>query len=166
MGALLALIPTKDWLYAGLFVILLAFGAHEYRAIEAKGALQETAAVQVASAKAEATAKAKNDKLTADYSAAVVTVGETYAKAMDANDAANAADLKRLQRSAQTSGSGSHGTVGGAASSAPASDAGTEGAGGVGSVPGQLALDLVFAVRADDSALTQCYADRDSLTGK
>lgn len=165
MGALLALVPTKDWLYAGLFVILLAFSAHEYRAIEAKGAQQEQAAVLAASVKTQAAAKAVNDKLTAEYSAAVVTVGENYAKAMQSADAAHGADIQRLQQRAAADHSGGA-SVGGAPASGTAAYAGSSGASALGTVPAQRAVDLADALRADDAALTQCYAERDSLTGK
>lgn len=162
MGTLLELVPLKDWLYAGLLVLVIAFSVHEYRDIEAKGAAKETAAVQMASAAVQAQAKKTNDKLTADYSAAVVTVGENYAKAMQSADAAHDADLKLLQRRAASSGGSGNTAVGGASGAAATAGAGDEGFSGLGSV----ALELATALRADDAALTQCYADRDSLTGK
>lgn len=166
MGALLELIPIKDWFYAGLFVILLAFGAHEYHAIEAKGAAKETVAVQVASDAVKAAAKKKDDQLTADYSTALVNTGVTYAKAMQSADAAHADDVQRLQRRAASSGSGAHGTVGSATGPGTPPNEGSSSAGGLGWVPGSLGLELADALRADDAALIKCYADRDDLTGK
>ncbi len=165
MPDLLARIPFRYWLYGGLLAILAIMGIHEYQEIEAKGAAREAAAVQAASAKADAAAKAAIAKLTADYSAALVTVGEIYAKAMQSADAAHSADLKRLQQRA--AGSGAPNTaVGDSTSAASAADAGAISARALGSVPAERALDLADALRVDDAALTQCYADRDSLTGK
>jgi hypothetical protein len=162
MGALLELIPLKDWLYAGLLIIVIAFSVHEYREIEAKGAAKEAAAVQAVSSAVQAQAKKTNDKLTADYSAAVVTVGENYAKSMQSAATAHDADLKLLQRRAASSGGSGNSAVAGAAGTAAPSGAGNEGFSGLGGV----ALELATALRADDAALAQCYADRDSLTGK
>lgn len=165
MPALLALIPLKDWLYAGLIAFLIIFGVVQYHDIEAKGAAHEAATVQALSVKTDAAAKEKNDKLTADYSAAVVTVGVTYAKAMQTADAAHAADVQRLQHFAAANHGASPG-VGGTAGSGAAADAGTGSALALGVVPAERAVDLADALRADDAALTQCYADRDALTGK
>jgi len=165
MSALLALIPLKDWFYAGLIALLLIFGIHEYQDIEAKGAAHEQAAVLAASAKADATAKAQIAKVTADYSAAIVTVGENYAKAIQSADAAHSADLQRLQQRA-ASGNGTNTSVGSTGSASATANAGTARALALGSVPAERALDLADALRADDAALIQCYAERDSLTGK
>lgn len=165
-AALAEMIPLKDWLYAGLFVILLAFGAYEYRAIEAKGAAQETQAVQKASAKATADATKHNDELTAQYTSALVTSGETYAKAIQAANDAHAADMQRLQHRAEAGGSGANAAVGGASGAGATATGWPQGADGLGSVPGSLGLELADALRTDDAALMKCYADRDSLTGK
>lgn len=161
MGALLALIPLKDWLYAGILIVVLAFSVHEYHAIEAKGAAQETAAIVAAGAKATAAANAKIAQLNQDYSAAMVATGKTYAKAMQDASTSDAADLQRLRQRA-ASDSAARGVLGGASGSSAASGAGDEGFSGLGSV----AFGLNTALRADDAALAQCYADRDSLTGK
>jgi hypothetical protein len=162
---LLKLIPFRDYVYAALAIAALIFGVHEYRAIEAKGAAHEIAAVQAASVKAQAAAKAANDKLTADYSAALVTVGENYAKAIQDNDTAHSADLKRLQQRA-AGGDRADAAVGSASPATATAGGGNQGAAGLGKVPADLALELADALRQDDAALQQCYADRDSLTGK
>ena len=162
---LLKLIPFRDYVYAGIAIVATIFCVHEYHVIEAKGAAHETAAVMAASAKTTAAAKVANDKLTADYSTAVVNIGKTYAKAMQDSDAAHAADTQRL-RILATSHSGANTSVDSTASTSASTDTGASGAVALGVVPADRALDLASALRADDAALTQCYADRDSLTGK
>lgn len=162
---LFELIPGKVWLYAAIAVVLLAFGIHEYRNIEAKGAAKETAAVLVANTKADAAADAKIKKLTADYNTAIVNIGATYAKAMQSADTAHTSDLERLQQRAG-SGQPSNSAVGSSTAGASAADARTLSTRSLGVVPAERALDLADALRADDAALVQCYADRDSLTGK
>jgi len=44
MPALLALIPTKDWLWAGAVVLLIVFGLHEHHKILAEGIAEQKAA--------------------------------------------------------------------------------------------------------------------------
>ena len=166
LTAILAkLIPIRDYLYAALIVALLIFGWREYRGIEAEGAAREAAAVAAASTKAQAAAQAANNKLIADYDAALTKVKVTYAESIKDADAAHAADLQRLRERASSGGGPNPAANGTPTSSAPA-DAGAGGAGALGSVPAVLAEDLAVALRADDAALTQCYAERDSLTGK
>jgi hypothetical protein len=168
---LLKLIPFRDYAYAALFVAAVVwYNVHVHNLNVAYAAKQETAltsAIAAANTKADAAAKTKLDKLTADYNAAIVTIGENYAKAMQSADAAHDADTKRLQlRAASASGGASNTGVGSAAAQASAADAGTISARALGVVPAERALDLADALRADDAALVQCYADRDSLTGK
>jgi hypothetical protein len=51
MGALLALLPTKDWIYGGIIVALLALGVYEKHHLLAQGEQHELAAVKLASDK-------------------------------------------------------------------------------------------------------------------
>ena len=166
MTALLGLIPFKYWLYAGLLAVAGIFAIHEYQDIEEKGAAKEQAAVLAESAKTQAAVKAANDKLSADYSAAIVTVGENYAKAMQSADTAHAADVQRLQQRASAVGHSAGTSMDSAAAPVAAGNAGSASTTALGTVPAERALDLADALRGDDAALTQCYADRDSLTGK
>jgi hypothetical protein len=168
---LLKLIPFRDYAYAALFAAaVIWYNVHVHNlevTYAAKQTTAITAAVASANTKADAAATAKIDKLNADYAAAIVNNGVNYAKAIRLADAAHDADVKRLQLLAAAAGGGTSNTgMGSAATQASAADAGTISARALGVVPAERALDLADALRADDAALVQCYADRDSLTGK
>lgn len=168
-AAVLKLIPFRDYAYAAVVVAALVwYNVHVHNLEVAYSAKQETAltnAIASANTKADAAATAKINKMTADYDAAIVKIGENYAKAMQSADAAHDADVKRLQLRATSSGASNTG-VDSTAVEASAADAGTISTRALGVVPAERALDLADALRADDAALVQCYADRDSLTGK
>lgn len=74
MGALLALIPGKDWLYGGIIVaLLIGFGwyTHRERSI---GAANEVKVVQAASAKVQAAAAKQIATINAQHAATVAAI--------------------------------------------------------------------------------------------
>src|ERR1700677_4174846 len=76
MPALLALIPTKDWLYGGLIVLLIVFGLHEHHKILAEGIAEQKAADDKASAVLVATTA----KQTAELQAKATMAEQAYDK--------------------------------------------------------------------------------------
>ena len=54
MGALLALIPTKDAIYGALILCIVLFGVYEVHHLKAEGAAHEVAALAASSAKLQA----------------------------------------------------------------------------------------------------------------
>lgn len=76
MPALLALIPTKDWLYGGLIVLLIVFGIHEHHKILAEGIAEQKAADD----KATAVLVANTTKQTAELQAKATMAEQAYDK--------------------------------------------------------------------------------------
>lgn len=157
MGALLALIPTRDWIYGGLTVILALWGWDLYHKYETAVNYQRT--VTAESVAAAAAAKKTIDDNTAAYSGALQTIEAQYAKDTAAASQQHNSDVARLRAAAARQ---SNPLLHSAPGSSATGSAGDEGFSGLGSV----ALGLADALRADDSALTACYADRNALTGK
>lgn len=83
MTALLALIPTKDWLFGGLIVLLIIFGVHEHHKILAEGIAKQ----QAADAKASATLVANTAKQTADLQARATMAEQAFDKEQSDNAA-------------------------------------------------------------------------------
>jgi hypothetical protein len=153
MGALLALVPLRDWFYGAIAAAAVIFALDLHHKLEVANTIRTESAAAAAAAK-----KTITDN-TAAYSAALSTIEAQYAKDTAAASQQHNADLARLRARA----AGQTGPVLPGASGTPAAGpAGDEGFSGLGSV----ALRLVDALRADDAALNACYADRSALTGK
>jgi hypothetical protein len=153
MGALLALVPLRDWFYGAIAAAAVIF------ALDLHHKLEVANQIRAESAAALATAQKTIATNTADYKAAVSTVEAQYAKDMSAASQQHNADLARLRARA----AGKAGPVLPGAPGTPA--AGPQGDSSFGGL-GELALNLADALRADDAALIACYADRNALTGK
>lgn len=164
--ALLKLIPFRDYAYAALAIAAVIFWFHHDHVEQAKGAARVTAAVATATAKANADAQTKIDKLNTEHGKDVAAIEESYERTIQSNDASHAADLQRLRERAASQGNSPGQVLGSTPGGETTLDGGTRSTSGVGSVPAEQALNLADALRADDAALTKCYADRDSLTGK
>ena len=76
MPALLALIPTKDWLWAGAVVLLILVGLHEHHKILAEGIAEQKAADD----KATAVLVAASAKQTAELQAKATMAEQAYDK--------------------------------------------------------------------------------------
>ena len=76
MGALLALIPSKDWLWAGALIALGLFGLHEHNKILAEGIAEQKAADD----KAMAVLVANTAKQTAELQAKATMAEQAYDK--------------------------------------------------------------------------------------
>jgi uncharacterized membrane protein YgcG len=169
---LLKLIPFRDYAYAAIFAALVVwYNAHVHNLEVAYATRQETsitAAVAATTAKDQKAAAALVASLNKQHDEDVAKVQANYEDQIKRNLADHDADLSRLRilTTKNSGGGNSNPVLGSASSSAATGGGGDTGAGGLGSVPGALGLTLVDALRADDSALSKCYADRDSLTGK
>ena len=80
MGALLALIPSKDWLYGGCIVLLIIFGIHEHNKILAEGIAEQKAA----DAKATAALIHQTAAQTAELQAKATMAEQAYDKEISA----------------------------------------------------------------------------------
>lgn len=164
-AALLKLVPFRDYVYAALAAAAVVWFLHHDHVERDIGAARVTAAVNAATAKANVAAQAQIDKLNAAHSDDVAQIEANYENVIRDDDAAHVADLQRLRNRA--AGNGNSGEVlGSPEAGRQTSEAGAGSAGSLGSVPADLALTLVDALRADDAALDKCYADRDQLVGK
>lgn len=160
MFLLTKLIPFRDWIYAAIAVAGVVFWFHHDHVEQARGAARVNTAVMAATQRAAAVAHAKIVQLNTQHATEVAKVENTYENALVAASSQHAADLRRLHdyeiyREA-------HGVLGG--SSSPSAKA-PQGAGSVERLE-QVSAELADALRQDDAALNECYADRDSLTGK
>lgn len=165
LTALLKLVPFRDYAYAALALAAVVWFLHHDHVERGIGAARVTAAVTAATAKANAVAQDKIDKLNAAHADDVAQIEDRYENTIRANDASNAADLQRLRERAARNAS-SNQVLGSASAGEATGEAGTSSSDGLGSVPADLALKLATALRADDASLDKCYADRDGLTGK
>lgn len=158
--ALLKLVPLKDWLYVAAIVAIIGlfswYTVHERHI----GAAHELAAVTKASDKAKADAEKLVKDLTDQHATDVAKIEDTYEHALATADSQHASDLQRLRNADAARRAGT--MLQGASSNSPQTDGGAAGLSPLESVSAELA----DALRRDDSALTACYADRDSLTGK
>lgn len=164
-AALLKLVPFRDYVYVALAAAAVVWFLHHDSVERNMGAARVTAAVNAATAKANAAAQAQIDKLNAAHSDDVAQIEANYENVIRDDDAAHIADLQRLRnRAADNSNSGE--VLGSPETGSQTSKAGASSTDSLGSIPADLALTLVDALRADDAALDQCYADRDELVGK
>jgi hypothetical protein len=167
MIALLKLVPFRDYLYAALAIAAVAFyniHVHNLEVNYARARVNAVnAAVTDASNKLTIAAKAREDKLAANYADRLKQVNDEHTKQLQADAATHAADLQRLRQLAAAFGNSSgSATLGGAASPGASADSGGSSLIGLGYVSAELAAALHDA--RDD--LSACYAERDSLTGK
>ncbi len=164
-AALLKLVPFRDYVYAALAAIAVIWFLHHDHMERDIGAARVTTAVNAATAKANATAQILVDKLNAAHLNDVARIEATYENVIRSNDVAHAADLQRLRNHSSGNGNSNQVLDSSKIGSTPG-QTGASGASSLGSVPADLALTLVDALRADDAALDRCYADRDELVGK
>lgn len=151
MGALLGLVPLKDWIYLGLIAAILAGGAYEYHHIQALQAAKDAAA----DAKVAVAAEVQKAADTAAYTAATKTIQETLnAQLTQAN--ATAGDLTRRLRDFEARRC----AVLPGPAPAPAAGAGTPS-----SVEGALGR-LIGAAEHDVAVINAERSERDALTGK
>lgn len=157
----LGLLPIKDWIYLGVLAgLLIAFGVytHHERAI---GAQHELTVVTAASNKAKAEAQKTIDAINSKHEADIAAIESSYANSLKAAATQHDSDLKRL-RDYEARNRSPNPVLGGSSSPSTSADAGASGIDPM----GQAALALADALRQDDSALTECWRERDSLTGK
>jgi hypothetical protein len=160
IAALLKLVPFRDYAYAALAAAAVGWFLWHDHTERSIGAAHEAAAVQAASAKAQADATSRLAALNAQYSASLTKVKETYATQMASASTQHAADLQRLRDADRYRKT--HTVLDGTAFGAASADAGADSFGALATVSAELA----DALRQDDAALTQCFTDRDALTGK
>jgi hypothetical protein len=155
MGALLALVPFRDWLYAAIIAAVGLFAWHTYSKYEA--AVAYAATVKTESAATEAKARAAIQAADDYYATTLKTIQETAnANIKVAQDQSTALASRLRQYAAAHCGN----TVLGSSASATAS--GTASTGGV-----ESAIEQLAAAAAHDNAIIEAErAERDSLTGK
>lgn len=161
MSALLTLIPIKDWLYIGAFVLLGAGVAYERHHLLAEGAAHERATVQAASVKAAEAAAKQVATLNSQHIAAIAAIQEKQSVQLKAA-AADSATLSQRLRNYQASHSCPGPVLGGAASPDPSAYTGPGRVSGV-----EAAIEqLIAAAEHDNAVIVAERAERDSLTGK
>jgi hypothetical protein len=166
MLALLALIPTKDKIYAALIALLLVAGAYEYYHLQSVGASKELTLVRAGEAKATAAAKAQADTDTADYNAKLKASQESENAALQTAAAESASLTSKLQY--YQAHRYSCPVLPGAASPGEAAVAGSDSIGQAqqGSVVDQDIAALIAAAAHDNAVINAERSERDSLVGK
>ncbi len=167
MGALFALIPTKDLIYGALVVLLIAFGVYERHHLIAEGEQHELAALKLSSSRLQAAAQKQVAATAADYANTLSTVkGDLDAQlqtaaAIHASDAQRLRDIDadRSKHAALASAGNGQGSVGQGSTGSSANEH------GVADLE-QVALSLADAGREVSAALTACVNERNGLTGK
>lgn len=154
MGALLALVPTKDWFIGATFAVLLIMGWHFY------DKYQDAMSIVAQSKAAEAAANARIETLTTEYNNSVHNIRDIYDERIKAVNDQHTADTVRLR----TFGS----QIDALLHRAPGTGGEQDTAKWAASIKrlGDVAAELATAVAHDDALLNLCRADRDSLTGK
>lgn len=168
LAAILKLVSVRDYIYAAAAAAAVGwFLVHDHNE-RAAGAKHEAAAVAAASSKTQQAADIRVKQLTDTYTAQVKDITNGFQTQLAAASAQHNVDVERLRERAAASGNGAGAVLHSAAGSSQgaAANTGSAGASGLGEVPGTVTLELADALRHDDAALTACYADRDSLTGK
>lgn len=161
MGALLALIPGKDWLYGGIIVaLLIGFGwyTHRERSI---GAANELAAVQTASAKEQENAREAIIALNAHYAATVAAI-KVVQNAQLQIAATDSAVLTQRLRNYEANRSCPRPVLAGS----PAASAGSASSPGSDSSVESAVERVIAAAEHDNAVIDAERAERDSLTGK
>lgn len=158
---MLNFLPIREWIYlAAIMALAAGFGifVHHERTI---GAQHELTVVTAASNKAKAEAQKTIDAINSQHEADITAIESSYANSLKAAAYQHDSDLKRL-RDYEARNRSSNPVLGSSSSSPTSADAGASGIDPM----GQAALALADALRQDDSALTECWRERDSLTGK
>ena len=158
MEALLALIPTKDWFYGALVVGIAVLGWHFYD--KYTDAVNYANTVKAESATAKAAAEKQIADLTTAYNTGLKANELIYENELKTAAEQHATDTERLRNAA----------------TARNSDPVLQGASGldaaVAAWSGRLgrlesiSSGLADALRQDDAAASQCWNNRDALTGK
>jgi len=157
MGALFALIPFRDKLWAAGVIALVAFGWYEYVHLQHVGAAKQLAAEQAASKKVLAAANQNIMDLADLYQKQITAIQEQQNVQLKAA-ADSSADLAARLRVALAAG-GKCPVLQGAPAAAPSE---ATGAGSIADAVAGLA-----AAAAHDNAIIQAErAERDALTGK
>jgi hypothetical protein len=102
MGALLALVPFKDWLYGGLLVAAAIFCIHEHHKIVAEGVAEQKAADD----KASAALVQQTAKQTAELQAKATMAEQAYDKELQSIANQPSVGAVRLCVNSHNSGSG------------------------------------------------------------
>lgn len=165
LAALLKLISFRDYFYGAVALAALAFWLYHDHVERAAGAAKVTQAVAIATARATAEAATKVAALNSAHADDLAQVEERYENLIRDNDTAHSVDLEQLRQRASSSGNANRVLESAPRIATPAA-AGTRSPETLGVVPAEEALSLADALRADDAALSKCYDDRDSLTGK
>jgi hypothetical protein len=165
MPALLALIPTKDWLYGGLIIFLIIFGIHEHHKILAEGIAEQKAADD----KATAVLIAASAKQTAELQAKATMAEQAYDKEVNSLSSIPVPSVRLCvyphisgsvvsQAGTAQSGTQSTGSAAGLVQPVPSGDS----SGGVGTAgPDIGAMLSALAVAADrDSAALREFQSR------
>ena len=161
MPALLALIPTKDWLYGGLIILLIVFGIHEHHKILAEGIAEQKAADD----KATAVLVAASAKQTAELQAKATMAEQAYDKEVNSLTSLpvpsvwlcvypHAGSCVVSQAGAIKSGAQSAGTAAGNIQSVPSGNPGS-GSGAAGPDIGGMLSALARAADRSDAALRE-----------
>jgi len=157
---LLKLIPAKDWLYIAIIVAIIGlFGwytVHERRI----GAQHEIVAIQKASKKATDAANKRIQDLTDQHAADVAVIEGNYESLLKDADTAHTSDLQRLRNA------DAYRKANPMLGSSPGGSAQTNNGSDSFERLERVSSGLADALRQDDAALSACYAERDSLTGK
>lgn len=165
LAILSKLVPFRDYVYAALAIAAVTFyNVHVHDLEVAYGAKQKAAVEQAyaaASAQALSAAKKVADAKEAQYTIQLSQVEENYETALKSADAQHAADLARVRQLTAQGNSDANAVLHSTDGTGTGSDGGPSRAAALGA-----AVDLADALRRDDAQLTQCWHDRDALTGK
>jgi hypothetical protein len=167
MSALLALIPSKDWIYGAIIAGLIAFGFYEVHHLKAEGAASEVTALKVSSDKLIAQETAHVALVAKTYAAAAAATQETLDEQVQTAARAQVSDSERLReysayRSTHPDVASAAGAGGNTVTGSPSAGQGEDFVSELGSA----GVSLADALRGTSAALTACMSDRDSLTGK
>lgn len=158
MGALLALIPTKDWFIGAAVAVVVVLCWHWYDKYQ--DAVNYAATVKAESKVALDAANSHIADLTTQYATSLAANKVIYENELRAADVQHASDTERLRGAAAARATDA--VLSGASGLAAAVAGWTERLNRVEGVSGRLA----DALRKDDAAALECWRDRDSLTGK
>jgi hypothetical protein len=165
LTVLLKMIPFRDYVYAALGIAaVLWYNVHTHNLEVAYGKKQVHAvelAVADASQKAQDAAKKLADEKERQYALQATQVEDTYEKQIKSADAQHTRDLERVRQLTAQVHSNTSPMLPSTGGTAPGPDVGPGRADALGA-----GAELADALRRDDAQLTQCWADRDSLTGK
>lgn len=164
MGALLALVPARDWLYGGIAAVAAFIAWDLHHKYEVAINYQKT--VQAESAQTLAAAQKTITTNDTDYKAKLAAEKLAHANDTLAALQQHNADVARLR--AATAAHAANPLLGSAASASPGSPAGTGSAASLSGLPEQAVVcqGLSDALAHDDALLIAERTERDALTGK